>query len=100
MSATQQIWLTLRLLQRPLQNSQPLIDVPEVPPLRKPALRGLDAFTKTYYHLPVSGIGVVDEKSLAAGEAKDAKTLAAEVEKMMEECRSKVFFILGCHCRM
>ena len=25
-------------------------------------LRGLDAFTKTYYHLP--GVGVVDEKSL------------------------------------
>jgi hypothetical protein len=78
------------LLERPLQNSQPLVEVPKVQATSKPALQGLDAFTKTYYHLPVSGIGVVDEKSLALGEVKDAKTLASEVEKIMEDCRSKV----------
>ena len=79
-----------RLLKMPLQNSQPLIELPCLQAANKPPLQGLDAFTKTYYHLPVSGIGVVDEKSLAVKEAKDAKTLASEVEKMMEECRSKV----------
>ncbi|XP_063685290.1 uncharacterized protein LOC134819324 [Bolinopsis microptera] len=81
---------TKQLLKMPLQNSQPLIEVPSLQAAKKPALQGLDAFTKTYYHLPVSGIGVVHERSLAVKEAKDAKTLASEVEKMMEECRSKL----------
>ncbi|KAL5267617.1 hypothetical protein ACHWQZ_G004605 [Mnemiopsis leidyi] len=78
------------LLERPLQNSQPLIEVPELEACSKRALRGLDAFTKTYYHLPISGVGVVDEKSLDAKDTKDAKTLASEVEKMMADCRAQL----------
>ena len=86
-----------RLLERPLQNSQPLIEVPKLEACNKRALQGLDAFTKTYYHLPIAGVGVVDEKSLAAKEAKDAKTLASEVEKMMEDCRAQVSCLI-CYC--
>ena len=78
------------MLEQPLEHSQPLVQVPSSRPVSKPALGGLDAFTKTYYHLPVHGIGVVDEKSLRGAGAKDAKTLAAEVEAIMLDCRAKV----------
>ena len=66
-------------------NSQPLIEVPNIK-IPKP-LHGLDAFTKTYYHLP-AGIGVVDERGMT--EEMDANTLAKEVEETMEDCREKV----------
>ena len=54
---------------------------------------GLDAFTKTYYHLP-GGVGVVDEKSLAGGGGGgDAKKSAVDCAAMMQECRNQVHFL-------
>ena len=77
-----------RLLQNPPKSSQPLVEIPKAVENR-PLHGGLDAFNKTYYHLPTD-IGVVEELSMGDKSVKDAKALAEEVGNVMNEYRLKV----------
>ena len=85
------IFLLPSIRDEPLEHSQPLVEVPTVLS-NKRAMGGLDAFTKTYYHLP-SGVGVVDEKSMGAG--RDARKMAKEAHILMEHCRDQVNLVFG-----
>nr|AFK75432.1 putative secretory peptide-22 [Pleurobrachia bachei] len=73
---------TRRLLENPFKNPLPLLDLPQTT-TTKP-LKGLDANTKTLFHLP-SNAGVVEEER-----GENAKVAATEMERMMEECKAQL----------